>query len=143
LYNLFEHDAKVAVYDYDAARGGLHLKQVLSTLPPKFAGSNLASEILISADGRFGYVSNRVHNAVTVFAVAADGQLRVNSETWAHADYPRSLAIDPSGEFIFSCNQRGDSITSFRINAATGALQFTGRFEPVGSPAVMLALKPH
>jgi 6-phosphogluconolactonase len=143
FYNLFEHDAKVAVYDYDAARGGLHLKQVLSTLPPKFAGSNLASEILISADGRFGYVSNRVHNAVTVFAVAADGQLRVNSETWAHADYPRSLAIDPSGEFIFSCNQRGDSITSFRINAATGALQFTGRFEPVGSPAVMLALKPH
>ena len=39
---------------------------------------------------------------------------------------------------MFSCNQNGDSITSFRINPASGALAFTGRFEPVGSPAVMV-----
>ncbi len=142
FYNLYEHDAKVAVYDYDPARGGLRPKQVLSALPPRFAGSNLAAEILITPDGRFVYVSNRIHNAVAVFAVAADGQLRMVSETWVRADYPRSAAIDPGGEFLFSCNQRGDSITSFRISASAGALQFTGRFEPVGSPAVMLILKP-
>jgi 6-phosphogluconolactonase len=142
FYNLYEHDAKVAVYDYDAAQGGLHLKQTVSALPPKFAGSNIASEILITADGRFVYVSNRVHDAISVFAVAADGQLRMTSESWVHADSPRSVAIDPSGEFMFSCNQKADSITSFRINHANGALQFTGRFEPVGSPAVMVALKP-
>jgi 6-phosphogluconolactonase len=142
FYNLYEHDARVAVYDYDPTRGGLHLKQTLSALPPKFSGSNLAAEILITADGRFVYVSNRLHNSLAVFAVAADGQLRMVSETWTHADYPRSAAIDPNGEFIFSCNQKGDSITSFRINAASGALQFTGHFEPVGSPAVMLILKP-
>jgi len=142
FYNLYEHDAKVAVYDYDATRGALHLKQTLSTLPGKFAGSNLAAEILITSDGRFVYVSNRLHNTLAVFAVAADGQLHWNSETWVHADYPRSAAIDQSGEYIFSCNQKGDSITSFRINAGSGALQFTGRFEPVGSPAVMLMLKP-
>ncbi len=142
FYNLYEHDAKVAVYDYDPARGGLRPKQTLSTLPPRFAGSNLAAEILITPDGRFLYVSNRIHNALTVFAVAADGQLRMVSETWVRADYPRSAAIDPGGEFIFSCNQKGDSITSFRINASVGALQFTGRFEPVGSPAVMLILRP-
>jgi 6-phosphogluconolactonase len=142
FYNLYEHDAKIAVYDFDATRGGLRLKQTLSTLPPKFAGSNIACEILITADGRFVYVSNRVHDAISVFAVAADGQLRMTGESWVRADSPRSVAIDPSGEFIFSCNQKGDSITSFRINPANGALQFTGRFEPVGSPAVMVALKP-
>jgi hypothetical protein len=38
---------------------------------------------------------------------------------------------------IFAVANDG-SITSFRINAATGALQFTGRFEPVGSFAVMI-----
>jgi 6-phosphogluconolactonase (cycloisomerase 2 family) len=84
-----------------------------------------------------------VHNAVAVFAVAADGQLRMISEAWVHADSPRSLTIDPSGEFLYSCNQKGDSITSFRIGAASGALQFTGRFEPVGSPTFMAILKPH
>ena len=138
FYNLYEHDARIAVYDYDAVKGGLKLRQVVSALPPKFSGSNLSAEIIIGADGRFLYVSNRLHNAISIFAVASDGQLRMISEAWVHADYPRCLTIEPSGEFLYSCNQRGDSITSFRINAASGALQFTGRFEPVGSPAVMI-----
>lgn len=141
FYNLYEHDAKVAVYDYDALRGGFKQKQLVSALPPKFNGSNLSSEILLGADGRYLYVSNRLHNAVAVFAVANDGQLRMISEVWVHADYPRCVAIDPSGQFMYSCNQKGDSITSFRINSASGALQFTGRYEPVGSPAVMIMLK--
>jgi 6-phosphogluconolactonase len=140
FYNVYEHDSKVAVYDYDSARGALRHRQSISALPAKFAGSNLASEILITADGRFLYVANRLHNAVAIFGVAADGQLRMIAETWAHADSPRSLAIDPSGQYLFACNQRADSITSFRIASATGALQFTGRFEPVGSPAAMTFL---
>ncbi|MEA3142024.1 MAG: 6-phosphogluconolactonase [Gammaproteobacteria bacterium] len=141
FYNLYEHDAKVAVYDYDAARGGLKLKQVVSSLPAKFEGSNLSAEILITADGRFLYVSNRLHNAIAVFGVAADGELRSVAETWVHADSPRSMSLDPSGAFLYSCNQRGDSITSFHLNPLTGTLTFTGRFEAVGSPAVMTILK--
>ncbi|MEA3173112.1 MAG: hypothetical protein QOF42_523, partial [Gammaproteobacteria bacterium] len=30
----------------------------------------------------------------------------------------------------------------FRVSPLSGALTFTGRFEPVGSPAVMAILKP-
>jgi 6-phosphogluconolactonase len=141
FYNLYEHDAKVAVYDYDASRGSMKLKQMVPSLPPKFAGSNLASEIIMTADGRFLYVANRLHNAVAIFGVAADGQLRAVAETWVHADSPRSLSIDPSGAFLYSCNQRGDSITSFHLNPLTGGLTFTGRFDAVGSPAVMAILK--
>jgi len=141
FYNLHEHDAKIAVYDYDAVKGGFKPKQLVSALPPKFSGSNLSSEILIAPDGRFLYAANRLHNAIAIFAVANDGQLKLISETWVHADSPRCLTLDSSGVFLFSCNQKGDSITSFRVVAATGALQFTGRFEPVGSPAVMVMLK--
>jgi 6-phosphogluconolactonase len=140
FYNLYEHDANVAVYDYDAARGGLKLKQTVSSLPPKFQGSNLSSELVMTADGRFLYVANRLHNAVAIFAVADDGQLRSVSESWVHSDSPRSVCIDPAGTFLYSCNQRGDCITSFHMNASTGALIFTGRFEAVGSPAVMTIL---
>jgi 6-phosphogluconolactonase len=142
MYNLYEHDAKVAVYDYDSAHGAFKPKQLASSLPPKFSGSNLSAEIIVSADGRFLYVSNRLHNAIAVFAIAPDGQLRNISETWTHADSPRSVTLDPRGQFLFSCNQKGDSITSFRVSPLTGALTFTGRFEPVGSPAVMAILKP-
>jgi len=141
FYNLYEHDARIAVYDYDAAKGGLRRKQLVSALPPKFSGSNLSSEILVTADGRFVYAANRLHNTIAIFAVANDGQLRMISEAWVHADYPRCLTIDPSGEFLYSCNQKGDSITSFRLSGTGGGLQFTGRFEPVGSPAVMIMLK--
>ncbi len=141
MYNLYEHDAKVAVYDYEAAQGAFKLKQLAASLPPKFAGSNLAAEIVISPNGKFLYVSNRLHNAIAAFGVAADGQLRNISETWVHADSPRNITFDPRGELLFACNQKGDSITSFRVNAATGALTFTGHFEPVGSPAMMTFLK--
>jgi 6-phosphogluconolactonase len=142
FYNLYEHDARVVVYDYDGSRGAMRLKQSVSTLPAHFAGSNLASGIVVSPDGRFLYVGNRLHSSIAIFAVAEDGQLRTAYETWTHADSPRSIAMDPSGQIMFSCNQRSDSLTSFRINPANGALAFTGRFEAVGSPAVMVALKP-
>jgi 6-phosphogluconolactonase len=142
FYNLYEHDAKIAVYDYEATRGAMKLKQSITTLPAKFAGSSLASEILITPDGRFLYVSNRLHSSIAVFAVASDGQLRSVSENWAHADSPRCICVDPSGEFLYSCNNKGDSITSFRISPASGTLSFTGRFEPVGSPATMVFIRP-
>ncbi len=141
FYNLYEHDAKIAVYDYDPSRGALRFKQVLSTLPPKYAGSNLASEILVSTDGRFVYTANRLHNAIASFAVLADGQLRALNETWVHADSPRTLCFDPTGAYLYACNHKSDAITSFHVNAATGALQFTGRYEPVGSPAAMCVLR--
>jgi 6-phosphogluconolactonase len=140
FYNLYEHDAKVVVYDYDGARGAMRHKQTISASPSKFAGSILSSEIQLTADGRFLYVSNRLHSGVGVFGVADDGQLRMIADTWVHADSPRSIAIDPGGEYLYSCNLKGDSITSFRINSSSGALQFTGRFEPVGSPAFMTVL---
>jgi 6-phosphogluconolactonase len=142
FYNLYEHDARVVVYDYDGSRGAMRLKQSVSTLPPHFAGSNLASGIVVSPDGRFLYVGNRLHSSIAIFAIAEDGQLRAAYETWTHADSPRSIALDPSGEIMFSCNQRSDSLTSFRVNPVNGALAFTGRFEAVGSPAVMVPLRP-
>ncbi len=141
LYNLYEHDAKIAVYDYDGARGALRHRETVSTVAPKFAGSVLSAELAITPDARFLYVANRLHSSLAIFAIAADGGLRMTSDGWAHSDSPRSITIDPAGEFLYSCNQKGDSITSFRINAANGALQFTGRFEPVGSPAFMTILR--
>ncbi len=140
FYNLYEHDARVAVYDYDGATGRMLQKQSIAVTPPHFAGSILAAEIRITADGRFAYVANRMHSGISVFAVAADGQLRWLADTWTHADAPRSILVDDRSGLLYSCNQRGDSITSFRINPASGLLQFTGRFEPVGSPACMLML---
>ena len=60
--------------------------------------------------------------------------------TGAHADYPRSFAIDPAGRFLFACNQKGDAVTSFQIDPHSGGLTFTGQFVAVGAPVTMTFL---
>ena len=110
-------------------------KQTVSTLPKGFAGTNFTSEVMLSPDLRFVYVANRLHDSIAWFSIAADGRLTFAGEEWTRGDYPRSFNIDPAGRFLFSCNQRSDAITCFRINEKNGALTFTGQYTAVGTPS--------
>ena len=64
LYSIQEEGSTVVLFDYDADDGRLTARQTISTLPPGFAGSNFCSEILVSADGRFVYAGNRLHDSI-------------------------------------------------------------------------------
>lgn len=140
LYSLQEEASTVAVFEYDPAAGKTALQQTLSTLPRGFAGTSFTSEIRISADSRFLYAGNRLHDTIAWFAIAADGTLTPRGEEWTRGDYPRSFTIDPSGQFLYSCNQRADAIACFRVDRQSGALTFTGQYTPVGTPAMILFL---
>ncbi len=136
LFNLQEHDGLLKAYRFDPATGALTLEQVVPTLRRGYEGSFLASELALTHDGRFLLAGARLRNTITTVAVGAHG-LRVVGEAWTQGDHPRSFALDPRGRFLVCCNQRSDNLTTFRLDAATGALSFTGRFTPVGSPAVI------
>ncbi|HVS40270.1 MAG TPA: beta-propeller fold lactonase family protein [Gemmataceae bacterium] len=140
LYSIQEEGSTVVLFDYDAAAGRLTSRQTISTLPPKFAGSNFCSEILASADGRFVCAGNRLHDSIAVFSVGADGALTYVGEEWTRGDYPRSFSFDPSGRFLYSCNQRADSITAFRVDEKTGGLSFTGQYTAIGNPSHIVFL---
>jgi 6-phosphogluconolactonase len=140
LYSLQEEASTVVTFDYDASTGRLRAKQTLSTLPRGFAGTNFTSEIVVAPGARSVYVANRLHDSIAWFSIGPDGTLTWVGEEWTRGDYPRSFAIDPSGRFLFSCNQRSDAIASFRINPKSGALAFTGQYTPVGSPAHLVFL---
>ncbi len=140
FYCIQEEGSCVVVFDYDESSGNMTQKQVISTLPKDFVGSNMASEIRISPDAKFIYGANRLHDTITTFSIGQDGSLTYVGEEWTHADYPRSITVDPSGNFIYSCNQRGDSLTTFRVNRQTGKVSFTGQFTAVGTPSVMVFL---
>ena len=135
LYSLQEEASTIVMFDFDPSIGRGESRQTLSTLPRGFAGTNFTSGIALSPDARFVYVANRLHDSIVWFSIAKDGTLTWVGEEWTRGDYPRSFTIDPSGRFLFSCNQRSDAITSFRIDASSGALTFTGHYTPVGSPA--------
>jgi 6-phosphogluconolactonase (cycloisomerase 2 family) len=109
-------------------------------LPPGFAGSNFCSEILVSADGKFVYTGNRLHDSIGIFSVGSNGDLTHAGEEWTRGNYPRSFNFDPTGEFLYCCNQRADNVTAFRVNRQTGGLDFTGHYTPVGNPSCIVFL---
>jgi 6-phosphogluconolactonase (cycloisomerase 2 family) len=135
LYSIQEEGSTVVLFDFDAAAGRLTSRQTISTLPAEFAGSNFCAEILVSADGRFVYAGNRLHDSIAIFSVGASGKLDYVGEEWTRGDYPRSFSVDPTGAFLYCCNQRGDNVTVFRVNRETGRLEFTGDYSAVGNPS--------
>ena len=140
-FYLIEEEATVIVFfHYDAQTGALASKQTISALPPEFAGTNMASEIAVSSDGKFLYSSNRLHDTITICSIAGDGRLTRISEVSTMGDYPRHFSFDPSGRFMHVCDQRSDCITSFTVNRETGMLKFTGKYTAVGSPSVIAFL---
>lgn len=138
LYSLQEEGSNIVLFDYDGATGKLTSRQTISSLPPGFAGSSFGSEIMTSVDGKFVFAGNRLHDSIATFSVGDDGKLTYVTEEWTHGNYPRSFQFDPSHTFLFSCNQRGDNIASFRVDAATGKLTFTGHYTPVGNPSIIV-----
>jgi len=134
LYVIYEEASQIAVYRYDGATAAVTPLQTISTLPEGFAGSSFASAMAISAEGRFLYAGNRLHNSVSVFAIGKDGMLRLVGNEWTHGDYPNQVALDPTGMLLLASNRRSDQVTVFRVDRATGGLRFSGQYFAVGSP---------
>jgi 6-phosphogluconolactonase (cycloisomerase 2 family) len=128
----------VVLFDYDAGR--LTARQTVSSLPRGYGGSNFCSGILVSGDGRFVYAGNRLHDSIGIFSVAADGSLKHVADEWTRGNYPRSFSFDPTGWFLYCCNQRADNVTVFRVKRKTGGLDFTGHYAPVGNPSHVVFL---
>jgi len=140
LYSVQEEGSTVVLFDYDADAGKLTARQTISTLPSGYAGSNFCSEILVSADGRFVYVGNRLHDSIGIFSVGRDGTLTHVGDEWTRGNYPRSFSFDPMGGFLYCGNQRADHVTVFRVDRKTGGLAFTGQYVPVGNPSHIVFL---
>lgn len=135
LYLLHEESSTLAWLHMDRHSGRLSLRGELSSLPEGFAGSSFASDLLASADGRFLYALNRLHDSIAVFALGADGAPRLLAHEWTRGSYPRSARFAPGGRWLFVCNQHSDHVTVFALDIDTGLPRFTGQYVPVPSPA--------
>jgi 6-phosphogluconolactonase len=138
LYSLQEEASTIVLFDFDAATGSLKSRQQISALPAGFAGSSFGSEILIAPNGRFLYAGNRLHDSIAIFSIGGDGTLTYLGEEWTRGSYPRSFNFDPSGTFLYCCNQRGDHVAVFRVDRTSGALAFTGHYQAVGNPSIIV-----
>jgi 6-phosphogluconolactonase len=137
LYSIQEEASTLTFFTY--AGGILNEQQLISSLPPAFVGTNFASEVIVSQDGNFLYALNRLHDSIGIFRIRFDGQLRHVGDRWTRGDYPRSMNIDPTGNYLYTCDQRSDNISVYAILNGGSTLQFTG-YVPVGSPASIVFL---
>ena len=142
VYVANELDSTVATLRFDTARGALALIDTRSTLPSAWKGENFPADIHVSPSGRTLYVSNRGHNSIAVFAVAADGALTLAQHVSTACDWPRNFSLDPSGRWLLVANQRSNSIIVFARDDRSGQLTPTGQRLELPSP-VCLRFRAH
>ena len=128
-YVINELDSTLTVCGY--SDGKLQIVQTASTRPADSPGENYPAELLISADGRYLYGSNRGDNTVAVFAIAADGlSVELVQTIGSGGDWPRHLAFSNDGTRLYAANERSNQIATFTI--ADGRLTQEG--DPVSWP---------
>ena len=132
-----ELDSTVATLRFDAEHGILSLLDARSTLPVGWTGTNYPADIHIAASGRTLYVSNRGHNSVAVFSVAATGGLSLEQTVSTGGDWPRNFTLDPTGRWLLVANQKSNSIVVFSRNEESGTLNPTEQRIAVPSPVCL------
>ena len=136
----------VSAFAYDAERGALApLGAPVPTIPSDYseAGKNTTSEIVVHPSGKFLYCSNRGHNSIARFDIAADGTLTPRGHTPTQGETPRNFAIAPGGQFLLAANQKTGNVVVFTIDAASGDLTATGSKIDVPAPVCIRFLSPN
>lgn len=93
----------------------------VQSLPAPYEGNSCA-DIHLSPDGKHLYGSNRGHNSLAVFRIAADGTLALCGCTPCGGEIPRNFTLTPDGKHLLCANQDTDNITVFRRDETTGSL---------------------
>ena len=133
-----ELDSTVATLRFDAERGALSPLDTRSTVPAGWTGTNYPADIHLASTGRTLYVSNRGHNSIAVFSVAAStGALELDQVVATEGDWPRNFSLDPSGRWLLVANQRSDSVVVFGRDPDTGRLTPTGQRIAIPSPVCL------
>ena len=137
VYVSNELDSTVATLRFDADSGALTPFETKSTLPTGWSGTNYPADIHISPSGRALYVSNRGHDSIAVFSVAATGELTLHQHVSTEGDWPRNFSLDQSGRWLLVANQRSDSIIVFGRDEQTGKLTLTRERMTLPSPVCL------
>ena len=139
-YLVHEFTGQISVLAF--ADGKFKKVEDVETAPKDFKGAIDGAEILLSADGKFLYESNRGDaNAIAVFAVARSGKL-MNVETVSSLGKgPRSFVIDPTGNYLLAGHQYTKEIVIFRRSKTTGKLSDSGKRIDLGAAVCLIFAK--
>ncbi len=127
-----EMGGTIEAFTYHAPTGALTPLQSISSLPADFTALKSGAEIRIHPTGRFLYCSNRNHDSLAVFALAAGTGLLTSVEIVpSGGKTPRNFALSPDGQWLVCAHQDSPDLTVFRVDPSTGRLTPTEHRTPV------------
>lgn len=138
-YVVNEKGNSVTFYEFNGSNGSLKPKQTNSTLPEDYRGKGQASAILVHPNDRFLYVSNRIHDSITILAIdESTGFLSFSGNMPTLGKTPRFMTFNQKGTQLIAANEDSDTIKIFNVNHENGSLIFTGKTIETESPVCVV-----
>lgn len=121
LYVFCELQAKLLVCEVDGADGSFTIRDHVSTLPESYAGPASGAAIKFHPSMEILYVSNRIHNSISAFAVdKADGALTLAGRVDSRGQDPRDFDIERGGRWLLSANQGSGTVVPLELEPDSG-----------------------
>jgi len=136
-----ELDSTVTAFEWDPETGALVETGTHTTLPDGDVAENYPADIHVHPSGRYLYASNRGHDSIVAFDIAAHpGDLEIVDHYGTGGEWPRNFAFDASGRLLFAANEDTNDIAAFSIDRSTGELDPLGTTTTIASPTCMRCL---
>lgn len=143
LYVINELAATITVFAYNDGKVGNEI-QTIGTVPGDFPPHKSTAEIMVHPSGKFLYGSNRkfenhpLADAIVGYSIdQSTGRLTLVAHATKDIRFPRHFNLEPTGTWLYACNQKGDSIVQHAIDQRTGELTPTGHIAQVPIPVSM------
>lgn len=120
-YIVNEQGNTVTAHRFDADRGTLAIFENVSTLPDGYEEGGFTAHVEVHRNGKWAYASNRGHDSIVGYDVAADGALSAFGHVSVPAS-PRSFNIDPDGRYLYCAGEAAGVMTAYRVDPSDGSL---------------------
>jgi 6-phosphogluconolactonase len=119
-----EREASVSSFFFDSNTGEPRPVKTIATIPEGYSGPRVApSNIRMHPNGLFIYAQNRGDDSIAIFGIdEASGRMTAVSTVKTGGRGPREMNFEPSGKYLYVCNQQSGDVTTFIAEGDTGRI---------------------
>ena len=133
VYLLTELSNKIHCYKIDEGSILIETHQS-NTIHESQKSESFSADITIDPLGLFLYASNRGLDCINIFSISQiDGTLNYLKTESAEGEYPWSLDINSTGDFLIVANQHSNNIVIFQRNKENGMISKIAKLQDVSN----------
>jgi 6-phosphogluconolactonase len=142
-YVVNELDSTLSFHEQDLQTGCLSAElQYMSTIPADTKAYSRASAIILDAESRFIYLSNRGgSDSIGVYKILENGRFEHVQTIDSRGSFPRHIGISHDGKWLMAANQKTGNVEMFARDAETGILEWKVGLGGIDHPVFPLFLR--